>query len=55
MTSIYPPSQELEKAMNKLRELDEKWHSSQTELEKVKSTNATLETERRSVEKKVRK
>ena len=41
--------------MNKLRELDEKWHSSQTELEKFKSKNATLETERKSTENKVRK
>ena len=41
--------------MNKLRELDEKWHSSQTELEKLKSKNATLETERKSTENKVRK
>ena len=53
MTIMY--TQELEKVMNELRELDEKWHSSQTELEKVKSTNANLETERRSVENKVRK
>jgi chromosome segregation ATPase len=47
-------SQELEKVMNKLRELDEKWHSSQTELEKLRSKNAMLETEKKSAENKVR-
>lgn len=40
--------------MNKLRELDEKWHSSQTEIEKHKSKNAKLETEKKSAESKVR-
>ena len=40
--------------MNKVWELDEKWHSSQTELEKQKSKNAKLETEKKSAENKVR-
>ena len=43
--------------MNKVRELDEKWHSAQTDLEKEKRKNAKLETDleqKKSTQSKVR-
>ena len=40
--------------MNKLRELDEKWHNSQIELEKEKTKNSKLESEKNSAQSKAR-